>query len=317
MKAAIVSGKGQVPAYGDFAEPVATDGERIVAVSASAISPLARGRAAGTHYSASGGFPFVAGVDGVGRLEDGRRVYFALPRAPFGALAERVPVKAALCVAVPDSLDDVRAAALANPGMSSWAALTERARIASGDTVLVNGATGTSGRLAVRIARHLGAAKVIATGRNSEALRALSALGADVTIALTHDADALEKALRDQVAAGIDVVVDYLWGPSAEMLLRTVARNGPDGRPLRFVQVGTASGADVTLPGAVLRSSAIELMGSGIGSVSLPGLMAAVAGVFGAAGPAGLAIDTLEMPLADIDRAWAASSGDQRVVVKI
>jgi NADPH:quinone reductase-like Zn-dependent oxidoreductase len=156
-------------------------------VSAAALSPLVRGRASGAHYSASHQFPFVAGVDGVGRLDDGRRVYFLMPRAPYGAMAEETVVPSTQFAPVPDGLDDVTAAAIANPAMSSWAALAERARLKTGETVLVNGATGAAGQLAVQIARRLGAARVIATGRNTEALRAAAALGADMTIPLVED----------------------------------------------------------------------------------------------------------------------------------
>src|SRR5262249_4869225 len=144
MKAAIVQGAGQTPVYADFPEPVAAPGEEVVTVTASALSHLARSRASGAHYSASGRFPLVAGVDGAGRLAAGRRVYVALPRAPYGGMAERTVVSPAQCVPLPDELDDVMAAAIANPGMSSWAAYTERARLQAGETVLVNGATGAS-----------------------------------------------------------------------------------------------------------------------------------------------------------------------------
>ena len=214
MKAAIVQGPGRTPEYADFPAPAPAEGERLVRVTAAALTQLARGRASGAHYSASGAYPFVAGVDGVGRLEDGARVYFLLPRAPYGAFADEAVVSALQCLPVPDDLDDVTAAAIANPGMSSWAALTDRAKLAPGETVLVNGATGTSGRLAVQIARHLGAKRVIATGRNREAL---ASLGADATIALGADDAALEASFRDAFAGTVDVVLDYLWGRSAEL----------------------------------------------------------------------------------------------------
>ena len=116
------------------------------------------------------------------------------------------------CLALPDDLDDVTAAAIANPGMSSWAAYTERANLKAGETVLVNGATGAAGRLAVQIAKHLGARKVIATARNADALKSVAALGADVTIPLVEDGSALQSAFEEQFAAGVDVVIDYLWG---------------------------------------------------------------------------------------------------------
>ena len=189
MKAAIVRAAGQTPVYGDFAEPIAGAGRDRITVTAAALSPLARARAAGAHYSVSGAFPAVVGVDGVGRLDDGRRVYFLLPRAPWGAMAEFAVAPATQIAPLPDGLDDVTAAAIANPGMSSWAAFKERAKLEAGETVLINGATGSAGRLAVQIAKHFGAKRVIATGRNVEALQAL---GADATIALVDDEAALE-----------------------------------------------------------------------------------------------------------------------------
>lgn len=310
MKAAIIQNAGEGPVYAEFHAPVAGTGDHHIKVTAAALSPLARARASGTHYSSSGQFPFVAGVDGVGTLDDGRRVYFLLPPAPFGAMAERTIVPRSQCVILPEGLDAQMAAALANPGMSSWAALTRRAHLKPGETVLINGATGASGQLAVRIARHLGASKVIATGRNAEKL---SALGADATIVLTDDADDLENRFKGQFAHGIDVVVDYLWGPSAERMLIAAAKVGTDGVPVRFVQVGSASGANVDLPGAVLRASAIELKGSGIGSIPLAGLIDAIAGLFGAVRPAGLTLPIRTASLADVAQVWPLDD-DRRTV---
>ncbi len=138
--------------------------------------------------------------------------------------------------------------------------------LSAGETVLVNGATGTAGRLAVQIAKHLGAARVIATARNLEALKSVAANGADVTIPRPRCRGA-GKRLQGAVAAGVDVVIDYLWGPSAERLLTAAAKAGKDAVPIRFVQVGAVSGPNIALPSAALRSSAITLMGSGIGSI--------------------------------------------------
>ncbi|MGY3445776.1 MULTISPECIES: quinone oxidoreductase family protein [unclassified Bradyrhizobium] len=309
MKAAVVEQAGHLPVYTDFAEPVAQPGDVVVQVTASALSQFARGRAAGVHYSATGGVPFVAGVDGVGRLEDGRRVYFLLPRAPFGAMAERTVVPDGRWAPLPDDLDEIMAAVLANPGMSSWAALTERAKLGRGETVLINGATGAAGRLAVKIARHLGAARVIATGRNAEVLHTL---GADAVVPLRQDEDAIEAALRRHFAEGVDVVLDYLWGTSARSLLVAGANAAPAGIPIRFVQIGAAAGPEIALPATVLRSSAIEIKGSGLGSVGLPRLMAAIDGVLRAAAAAGLTLDHHAVPLAEVSSHWRTVG--QRIV---
>ena len=315
MKAAIVRQAGQTPAYADFPEPVPSAGESLIAVTAAAISNVSRSRASGTHYSSSGEFPLVAGIDGVGRLEDGRRVYFVLPRPPHGSIAERTVAPNAHCVPVPDDLDDVMAAAIANPGLSSWAAFTERARLKAGETVLVNGATGMAGQLAVQIAKHLGAGKVIATGRDPDRLRVLASLGADETIRLTGEDDALEQSFMARFARGIDVVIDYLWGASAERLLIPAAKAGPEAVPIRFVQVGSASGQEITLPSAVLRASAIELMGSGIGSVALERLVGITGEVLRAAASRGSRIAVDPVPLSEVGETWTRTDSAARIVL--
>jgi NADPH:quinone reductase-like Zn-dependent oxidoreductase len=315
MKAAIVRAAGRAPVYGNFAEPLPSAGESRVSVTAAAISQVSRSRASGAHYSSSGQFSFVAGIDGVGRLDDGSRVYFVLPRTPHGSMAQQTVVPSAQCVRLPDGLDDVTAAAIANPGMSSWAAYTERAKLKVGETVLVNGATGAAGRLAVQIAKHLGARKVIATGRNAEALSSVAVLGADVTIPLVGSATALEDNLKAQFAEGVDVVADYLWGMSAERLLIAGAKAGADAVPIRFVQIGSASGSEITLPSAVLRSSAIELMGSGIGSIPLDRLVNSISGLLQATVPAGFEVATKSVPLAEVERAWLDGSSTPRTVL--
>ena len=317
MKAAIVAQAGSLPVYGDFNEPVPSIGENRIAVTAAALSPVVKSRVSGAHYSSLGDFPFVAGIDGVGRLDDGRRVYFILPKAPYGSMAERAAVPALQCVPLPDGLDDVTAAAIANPGLSSWAALKERARLAPAETVLVNGATGTSGRLAVQIAKHLGAKKIIATGRNAAALQSLKALGADETILLVENADALDGAFKKHFAGGVDVVLDYLWGKSAERLLIAGAKAGKAGVPVRFIQIGNASGANITLPAAALRSAPIELMGSGLGSVPLNRIVGAVEELLRAAVNGGFEIATKTVPLSEVEKAWPGEACIPRLVFTV
>jgi NADPH:quinone reductase-like Zn-dependent oxidoreductase len=320
MKAAVVFEAGKAPVFADFERPVARAGEGLIAVKAAALTHFTKSRASGAHYSASGALPAIAGSDGVGVIQDGRRVYFILPSAPSGAMAETACVRSGFCVPVPEDIDNVTAAALANPGMSAWAALVYRAKIEQGDTVLINGATGMAGRLAVQLAKHLGAAKVIATARDAVALESLKAIGADVVIPFQLDApdgsgaSRFAAALEEQCKEGVDVVVDYLWGKSAQTIIVTIARAVEDARPVRFVQVGSSSGGEITLPSAALRSSAIVLMGSGIKSVPLPDLLAAVGHVYAAAGPANLQIATRALPLSDVQMAWNQDGGKARIV---
>jgi NADPH:quinone reductase-like Zn-dependent oxidoreductase len=214
---------------------------------------------------------------------------------------------------LPDELDDVTAAAIANPGMSAWAAMKERGKLAAGETVLVNGATGTAGRLAVQIAKYMGAKKVIATGRNSEVLKSLAALGADATIALVEDGGALE-AFQGQFAEGVDVVIDYLWGQSAERLIIAGAKAGKEGVPIRFVHIGAVSAPNITLPSAALRSSAIELMGSGIGSIPLDRLVKAIDDLMQAAVTGGFKIATETFPLSAVEETWSSAGNIPRTV---
>ncbi len=324
MKAAIITAAGKTPVYGDFNEPVAGVGEEVITVSASALSQFSKSRSSGSHYSSDGVFPSVAGAEGVGRKADGRRVYFVSPEAPYGALAERSLVRSERCVPVPDELDDVTAAAIANPGMSAWAGLVERAHLQRGETVLVNGATGTAGRLAVQLAKHLGAGKVIATGRNAEELEELKALGADVVIPFSlgalhpFGAKEYEKTLVEQFADGINVVIDYLWGESAKTIIVAIAKAVDDATPVRFVHVGGASREEnIELPGAALRSSAIMLMGSGLKSVPLSRLQDAIKNVFAVVGTANLKIAIKPVPLSEIAARWEDAPGKPRVVFTI
>ena len=320
MKAAIVKTPNTSPVYGDFPDPIARDGYTIVRVKASALSQLTKSRASGSHYSSDGAFPAVAGTDGVGVIEDGRRVYFALPEAPFGSLAERSLVSAQRCILLPNGLDDVTAAAIANPGMSAWAALVERAHLQPGETVLVNGATGTAGRIAVQLAKYLGARKVIATGRDEAELEDVKTLGADVVIPFSVGAlhplggKRYEQALIEEFGEGIDVVVDYLWGETARTIIAAIAKSVEDVTPVRFVHVGGASGEEsIDLPGVGLRSSSIVLMGSGYKSVPLPALLNAVRNTLDAVRPAKLRIATKTVPLSEVESHWNAP-GKPRLV---
>lgn len=315
MKAAIVTGPNQTPVYGDFKEPVAQAGQELITVTASALSPVAKALAAGSHYSSSAMFPLVVGIDGVGYTQSGQRVYFGMPQAPFGGMAEKVLVPVENCVPLPDEVEDVIAAAIANPGMSSVAALKARATFKAGETVLVNGATGTAGKLAVQMAKYMGAKKVIATGRDAAALQQVKHLGADMTINLLLEQKDLKEALGEQFSGdGVDVVLDYLFGKSAETLLTTIASTSKGFKPIRYVIVGGVIGSEITLSSSVLRAVPIAIMGSGIGSVPLKGFNEAVSDVMQAVAPGKLQIETTVVPLADVEKTWNEHTGKSRVV---
>ncbi|HWE75233.1 MAG TPA: zinc-binding alcohol dehydrogenase family protein [Stellaceae bacterium] len=313
MKAAIVTELGKPPVYADFKEPILADGEVLIDISAAPLSHVTRYRASGTHYSSAGSLPFVVGLDGVGR-HNGKRVYFILPRAPFGSMAQRTAVQGAHLVALPDDIDDATAAAIAIPAMSSWAALTVRSKMTPGQAVLVNGATGISGRLAVQIAKLLGAGKVIAAGRDAGMLQKLSALGADATVSLLQDDAAQDAAFTRHFSDGVDIVLDYLWGASAERLLAAAAKTNNNAKPVRFIQIGSSGGANISLPATTIRSSGLELIGCGMGSITLDQILDTVAQVFKAAGPHRLSIAPKTLPLAKIEGHWAIDTTATRTV---
>jgi NADPH:quinone reductase-like Zn-dependent oxidoreductase len=304
VKAAVVHAFGQ-PEFSTFVDPAPTDEEHIVSMQAAALTQLVRAQAAGHHYS-GGTPPFIPGVDGVGTLENGAQVYFAFPRSPFGAMAERVPVKSSYAIPVPHHLDPITAAAIANPGMSSWLALTKRAALEKGESVLVIGASGASGRLAVQIAKHLGAARVIAAARNGDAEDDIRRLGADAFITLTDNERDVVERFRVEIEHGIDVVLDYVWGPVAEAFFKaaTLKRTGAAAPRIRFVNIGSMGGRSVSLSASAVRSSGLEVLGSGLGSSSVKGIIDATAAMFVAIRDARLKISVVSMPLADVEKAW-------------
>jgi NADPH2:quinone reductase len=317
MNAAVVHSFDAPPCYTSFAEPLPAEGEVIVEVIAAALHPIVKALANGTHYGSTGAMPFIPGVDGVGRLPDGKSVYFGMARSPFGTFAEHAVAPRKMCLPLPDGLDQVAAAALANPGMSSWVALKMRAHFAAGESVLILGATGIAGGLAVQIAKRLGARRVIACGRNPDALEKLTALGADGIISLHQEPAALVAAFRREFSEnGVDVVLDYLWGNPAESVLEAISQKGLThaAARVRFVQIGSNAGATISLPAATLRSSGLELLGSGFGSASLDQIWLALGEFFQAAAKEPFQIDVETAPLRDVEALWNSPERGARLV---
>ncbi|WP_437928735.1 zinc-binding alcohol dehydrogenase family protein [Sorangium sp. So ce291] len=301
MKAAVVNSFGVPPSFQDLREPDAGDGEAVVTVRAAALSPIVKGLASGRHYASGASAGFVPGVDGVGIDGTGRRVYFLFPKAPFGSMAEKSLVASCMMVPVPENLSSERAAAVATAGLASWIAFSRRAKLQIGETVLVIGATGAAGSMALQTARYLGASKVIAVGRDEAKLERLAA---DVKIALKDDAD---SALRAQFDQGVDVVLDFVWGEPAVRVLRAATRDrgSRSGEPrLRYVQLGTVAGDEISIRGDMLRSTGLELIGSGIGSVAVKELLAGAGELLAAAPAAGFNASFTSLPLRAVADAW-------------
>lgn len=319
MKAAVLHELGKLPRCEEFGEPAAKEGEVLVEVLAASLKAVDRQLAAGSHYASPRELPVVCGNDGVGRLADGKRIFFGGPRRPFGSMAERTVAPAAFCFPIPAGLDDTTAAALPNPGISAYLVLTERAKVAEGESVLILGATGVTGKLAIQIAKQLGAGRIVAAGRNTQALAQLRQLGADSTIQLNQPDDELKNIFAKEAGeSGFQVIVDYVWGHPTEVLLSALTRNefAMTKSEIRLVQVGESAGPSISLPAAVLRSTPLSLLGTA-GIPPREVLVAAMNRVldWGASGV--LRIETESVPLIDIEEVWQRAEVSARRLVII
>ncbi len=321
MKAAILYQLGETPRYGEIAEPVSkNEDEILINVKAAAVKNLDKGKVSGHHYSSDRlRQPEVVGVDGVGTLNDGTRVYGL---GISGMIAEKGLANKNTIVKIPDGLDYVTAAALPNAVMGAAAALNFRAKIKPGDIVFINGATGVTGKVAVQVAKYYGAKKVIATGRNAEALNELLELGADEVISLKQEDEAIIAKIKEiHSSTPIDVIIDYLWGHPAEIILVALQGKGAVSHKVRLVTVGAMAGDKVQLSSGTLRSSAIEILGSGLGSLLKDDLRELFANLlpemFLLAANGKLKIDTVVTDLKDVETAWHQDipSGKRLVIV--
>jgi len=316
MHAAVLQCLGKLPRYEQFPDPVARDGEVVVQVLAASLKPVDKQLASGSHFASPREGPVICGTDGIGLLDAGTRVFFGASGRPYGAMAERTLVRREFCFPVPDNLSDEVAAALPNPGVSAWASLDFRAKLVPGESVLILGATGVTGKLAVKIAKLLGAARVVAAGRDQQALRTLPGLGADTTIRLDVSETEVVDAFASAVSSGIHVVIDYVWGRPVELLLSAMTRKefAANTYETRLVQVGENAGPTISLPAAVLRSSALAILGTA-GIPPREVLVDALQKVLAHAAGGDLSIDTEPVPLAEIEKAWQRESKGRRLVI--
>ncbi|MGW3290061.1 quinone oxidoreductase family protein [Streptomyces sp. NPDC001002] len=317
MHAAVVHSFDAPPRY-DTVDTPRPEGEHqvLVDVLAAGLHPRVRSAADGTHYTSDGTLPLIPGIDGVGRAPDGGLLYFVAPDDAPGTMAERTVVDRRRAVTLPPDTDPIAVAAAMNPAMSSWVALRRRVTLPSDARVLVLGATGSAGRLAVQIAKHLGAAHVVAAGRDPERLALLPDLGADETVALSGAPDRIAADLA-RTAADADVVIDYLWGPVAEQAMPALLTARPDrAKTLAWIQIGSMAGTELTLPSAYLRAADLRIMGSGQGSVSTAGILAELPSLAERITSGTFAVNPLTVPLAEVEKAWGAPTAPgQRIVL--
>lgn len=307
MHAAVVTSFDAPPRYLEHAEPVPRGKDEIVVeVLAAGLHPRVRSQADGSHYTSRQELPLVPGIDAVVRDPKGQIRYTVLDETTLGTMAERTVIEQDRSVVLPKGVDPVQVAAAMNPLMSSWMALRYRIDFRRGQRVLILGATGSSGRMAIQVARRFGAGQIIAAGRDAARLADLRALGADVTCTFAELAQ----------AADVDVVIDYVWGePAARAMVAMLTARADRSEPLTWISIGSVGGLEAPIPSAALRSTRLQIVGSGIGSVrgrdyikELPKLAAAMRdGDFD--------IRARAVPLADVEHIWNVRSSDRIVLV--
>ncbi len=306
MNAAVVTSFDHPPRYQRFPVPQPRgDDEMLVDVLAAGLHPRVRTGAAGAHYTSTGTLPMIPGIDAVGVRADGRRIYFVSGDDTFGTMAEKALADPRRSIELPDAAAAADVAAAMNPAMSSWVALRRRVPLEPGQSILVLGATGNAGAMAVQVAKLLGAGRVVGAGRDLARLRALSSVGADEVVQLTDDAEATAGALA-AAAAEVDVVVDYLWGaPAQHAIVALLTARSDRSRALDWIQIGAITGPTIELPSVALRSANLRIQGSGQGSVSPAVYRAELPSLVDAISAGAIAVSATATPLADVEAAWA------------
>jgi NADPH:quinone reductase-like Zn-dependent oxidoreductase len=307
LRAAIVSSYDAPPEAGERPEPEATEGQAVVELLAAALNPADLAIASGRFPAGSPPLPYVPGIEGVGRVVEssrfapGTRVWASgrgLGVARDGAFSKRFAVADEVLVEVPEAAEDVAAAALGQVGLAAWMSLSWRAPVRPGETVLVLGATGSVGSVAVQVAKILGASRVVAVGRDAGRLEAAAALGADATVALDGD------GFQEQLASAVDgsppsLVLDLLCGPALEAAMAVA------GAGARIVHVGQSAAPTATFVSGHVRGKQLQILGYSNFAVPLDALARGYADLIGHATGGRLSLPAEAVPLDRVADAWA------------
>jgi NADPH:quinone reductase-like Zn-dependent oxidoreductase len=309
VKAAVVRSFDHPPRYEDYPDPVAQrPGEVVVEVVAAGLHPRVRSQAGGFHYTSTGELPLIPGIDAVVRDSNGHLHYTILNDTRLGTMAERTIIELDRSILLPENVDPVLIAAAVNPVMSSWVALRQRIDFGRKQRVLILGATGNAGRMAIQVAKKFDASQVIAAGRDEMLLAQLPALGADMIITF----DQLAKA------ADVDVVIDYVWGePTSRAMIDLLTNRADRSAPLTWIEIGAIAGPEAAIPAAALRSARLQIVGSGIGSVPGRDFVKELPELVGAIGADVFEVRARAIPLAEVEEIWTntTETGDRIVLV--
>jgi NADPH:quinone reductase-like Zn-dependent oxidoreductase len=318
MHAAVVTSFDEPPHYLPFDVPQPrTDDEILVDVLAAGLHPRVRSGAAGAHYTSTGTLPMVPGVDAVGQRPDGKLIYFVTDDDTVGTMADKAVADVRRAIVLPDDVNVAKVAAAMNPAMSSWVALRLRVPIEAGQSVLVLGATGNAGAMAVEVAKRLGAGRVVGAGRDLDRLSVVAAAGADDVIQLTADNEATGAALA-AAAAEVDIVLDYLWGePAQRAIVALLTARSDRSRAMNWIQIGAVAGPTIELPSVALRSANLRLLGTGQGAVSGRAYLAELPSLVAEIDSGAIGVTANSVPLADVEAAWTQTGtpGERTVLV--
>ena len=312
MRAAVITELGQSPTLTDRPDPT---GDALYEISAVSLNPIDINVGAGRFFGGHPELPFVPGCEGVGRAPDGTRVYLfsdGLGLSRDGLLAERAAAPADHGIPLPDSVSDEVAVSCGIAGTAGWMPLAWKAPVRKDDRVLVLGATGTVGLVAVQAAKLLGAALVVAAGRNPERLERAVELGADATVSL--DEEDLVAAFKNATGGdGPTHIVDGLWGAPAVAAIRAAAPGW------RLVQIGESAGAEASVPSAAIRGKMGELYGFAAYAVPPATFREHYLRLVGHAAAGEIVFDIETYPLERLGEAWErqASGASAKIVVTL
>jgi NADPH2:quinone reductase len=321
MKAAVIEKFGDTPQYRDFDDPVPAEGDILIRVKAVALENFDKLAASGKHYASKHMFPIfpaIVGHSGVGELQDGSLLAFGGAKPPYGTMAETAVVPKeykAYMTSIPEGVDSLLAAALPASALTSLLPLKYGVNLQPGEAVLVNGATGVSGKLAVQISKLLGAGKVVGTGRDDASLQVVLKLGADAVIDTRKSDVEVKEAFLTRAGKGYDVVLDYLWGHPTELLLQTLVPKaaGFATHKTRLVQIGQAAGPTITLAAEQLRTSGVRLTGAG--DVQAEAMPQATKQIWDWMKERKLTMDIEQVSLKDVAEAWERKTAGKRIVI--
>lgn len=308
MRAVVVREYGTAPVVSEIADPP----EPAAEVLAASLNPVDLAVAAGLVPFRRPQLPLVLGMNGVARRADGTLVHFFQPAAPYGAFAERVPMADAETVPLPDGLDANLAAALGFSGVAAWTALARTAGLRPGESVLVLGANGQVGRIAVQAARLLGALRVTGVVRDEAARKVPLQLGAD-TVVTSEDLPTLTERLLEPDRRGYDVILDTLWGPVIPAAVHAAASGA------RVVHVGNSAGAEATLAGPAIRKNGVSILTYGIFALSPRERSDAFTRLAEHAAAGDLTVDYRETGLEALPAVWddfAAGRVEAKIIIK-